>query len=90
MTVKTIKRLFTELEKATEKSDKALELWEKDLENETLETAYDESYKVEIDIFKKLVAALVKIGGGQIDEMTARKMIITEREALKTLLDLAA
>lgn len=85
-----LKALYNEYMEAVKAADEADAAWEKDAQNEALEAAFDEAYNAQGAAFEKLSDEIVKVTVGQIDKITARRMIREKGEQLKALMQLVA
>lgn len=74
------------LEKFEEIANNAQADYEKDPENEELEAAFDRAYKDEFDAFISLAKYIEYITSGEIDFLTAKKIIQTKRSELFNIL----
>ena len=82
-------KLFEDYKAKAAKSNAANEAWGKDIENEKLEKIADETYKEEFDALMALINGIVEITNGQIDQNTAKQIIITMPDQLEAILALA-
>lgn len=82
-----LKKLMAEFEAAEKKHDRLDDLWENDYDNEELEKEWTEAYKVLTNARKRLEGAIVSLTNGKIDAKTARMIIHTKRDELKSLID---
>ncbi len=74
------------LEKAEKDANRAESAWEKDPENMELEKAFDVTYKAEFDAYISAAKYIEYMTGGEINFMTAKKIIQTKRAELLELL----
>lgn len=81
-----IKKLFTALEKAEEITNKLDAQLEAEPENEKISAAWDKAYSKEFKAHEALVAGIVEMTSGMIDDKTARAMIAKKRPELKNLI----
>ena len=81
-----MKKALENYEAATKEMDAIDAEFENDLFNEELETRWNVAYKKQFDAFINLANAIVKATKGQIDEKTARVMVQTKFEEIKTLI----
>lgn len=84
--IEELKNLLNELEAAEQEANEADAEWEKNPESETLETAFDEAYTAEWEAFNKVKEKLMSFG---VEEGTAARMIKSQREALKKIINRA-
>ena len=84
--IKDIKDLLAALEAAEKKSNEIDEAWEKDPNNQALEAAWIVAYKAETKANAELVASIIRVTNGIINEKEARAIVLGKREALKELL----
>ena len=74
------------LEKMEEIANHAEADYEREPENAEYEETFDRAYKNEFDAFVSLAKYIEYITGGEIDFMTAKKMIQTKRAELISIL----
>lgn len=74
------------LEKFEEIANNAQADYEKELENADYEAAFDIAYKNEFDAFVSLAKYIEYITSGEIDFLTAKKIIKTKRSELLSIL----
>lgn len=81
------KRLFEEYKAADEATNKIEEAWEKDPYNETYELEFDRAYNKEGIAHTALVDYIEKLTKGQIDRKTIRKMTVTMKDQLESIVE---
>ena len=74
------------LERMEEIANHAEADYDREPENEEYEETFDRAYKNEFDAFVSLAKYIEYMTGGEIDFMTAKKMIQTKREELISIL----
>lgn len=82
-----LKHILEQMEKAEAESDAADEAWEKDPQDEELESVWNVAYKKYHYYHTELVKGIVRESLGLIDAKTARKMIAEKRDKLTELFD---
>jgi len=82
--------LYNEYMEAVKAADEADAAWEADAENEALEMAFDEAYRKQGEALINLRDEIVKLTSGQIDKITAYKMITKKGKELNDLMALIA
>ena len=82
-----LKDLFKKYEETKRISDYWDEKYAQDPMNEEIEKEWDEAYSTYHHYFMELMKGIVRESDNQIDAKTARKMIITEREKLKEIIN---
>lgn len=84
-TAAEIKRLFAAVETAEAAYDAADEAMAADVENEALEAAWDEAYRVLWNAEQAFAEAVEAFTAGAVDEKTARRMLTVKRAELAGL-----
>ena len=74
------------LEQLEKIADIAEERYTEEPENAELENAFDEAYKAEFEAYISLAKYIEYMTGGEIDFMTAKKIIQTKRSELLSIL----
>lgn len=77
--INELKEKLEELAELEAISDKMMSEWEANLLSEEKEAAYDKAYSEEWNKFNEIQKELYKITDGQIDMITARKMLQERR-----------
>lgn len=81
------KTLYNTYKAAAEETNNIEAAWEANPENEELEAAFDEAYNKEFAAHNELVAHIIKITDGQIDNNTARMLIATRAKELEEIIE---
>ena len=84
--MKTLKAKFEEMEELEAFSDLLDAEWEADPENEDLEEAWDAAYRDSFNAFEEVISEIVRFNREQIDRNTARQMLMTKRDELRSLI----
>lgn len=87
---KIMKNLIEVYEIAKANADAIEDAWSNEPENEKLEKAFDEAYREQFTAAENLINEIVKTTSGAVDAISARKIITTNLEDLKTLVNRAA
>lgn len=86
--MKILLEKIKKLEQLEKAADEAENRWTAEPENTELESAFDEAYKAEFDAYISAAKYIEYMTGGEINFMTAKKMIQTKRAELLQLLAL--
>lgn len=84
--METIKKLFTELEKAERESDALDDKWNESPDDENLEKAWDKAYQKVWKISEDLANEISVFTGGKVNEETAFQMLRSKRAELKAII----
>jgi hypothetical protein len=82
-----MKELFKAYEEARKANDEIEKAWAQDVDNEELEEQFDATYHTYITTYTALVRGIVEFTNGAIDSMTAKRMIATKHDELKSLIE---
>lgn len=83
-----LKEQLKKLEQFEKRADAAEKAYEADPMNEAKEKHFDECYRKEFNQYIALAEAIVNFTDGKIDFGTAKKMIQTKRQELRSLLSI--
>lgn len=86
--MKILLEKLEKLEQLEKVADEAEARYTEEPENAELESAFDEAYKAEFDTYINAAKYIEYMTGGEINFMTAKKMIQTKRAELLRLLAL--
>lgn len=84
--MKILLEKLEKLERAEELANRAEADYISEPENEEFEEIFDRAYQNEFAAYDDLAKYIVQMTGGKIDEKTARKLICTKRDEIKSLL----
>lgn len=87
MTAANVKSLFEAVEIAQAAYDAADEAMAADVENEAMEAAWDEAYKVLWNAEEAFSVAVERFSAGKVDAKTARRMLVIKRDELRSLVN---
>jgi len=82
-----MKELIKRYEAKRDVSDVFDKLYENNPDNKEIEVLADYAYKKYHEVFVELVEEIVKVSGGRISMDIAKKMIITDFDRLKNILN---
>lgn len=85
-----MEELFKAYDEARKANDEIEKAWAQDIDNEELEEQFDATYHTYITAYTALVRGIVKLTNGAIDSMTAKRIIATRYDELKSLIEQTA
>lgn len=84
--MKILLEKLQKLEQLEKTADRVESAWEKEPENAELEKAFDAAYKAEFDAYISAAKYIEYMTDGNVDFITAKKLIQTKRAELLQLL----